>query len=383
MSKVGIIGAFHSLFLVFYASQSYGRFMQQYTCVADAQARVGDIVLLATNCIQQSSIGRSAAHRIMRHVNAMHVLSYVGLGETAYSEQNFLRPFNRRHQLLTKQEYERVLEIGPNADQAGSAASDEVCSWLLRDIQVERAEDRLGDTEADQLRGLVLKLRDQLGTLADFAAQPIPFFYVHLITIISGIYLPLFAYGVAIDVDIPQGREEPPAPFQILSSAITAGASVAAVCLSIIGLQEVGNKLGDPFGNDLVDLPVMSFLTSTLASTRRIVARPEPQPLFPNAEAAMADIAYEAMIPGTHVYNEKMQQWEQNWEANPPKSYECSRADFDCCMSDVDGAFAPLGTEYKDIADLSNDLNSDGKVDGRDGVDMNADGAITAADNVA
>ena len=134
MSKVGIIGAFHSLFLVFYASQSYTRFMTQYNCVANAQARVGDIVLMATNCVQQTSVGRSAAHRIMRHVNAMHVLSYLGLGGTAYSEQNFLRPFNRRHQLLTRQEYERILEIGPNSEQAGSAASDEVCSWLMRDV---------------------------------------------------------------------------------------------------------------------------------------------------------------------------------------------------------------------------------------------------------
>lgn len=388
MSKVGIIGAFHSLFLVFYASQSYGRFMDQYKHVAAAQARVGDIVLMAANSFQRSPEGRGAAHRVFRHVNAMHVLAYIGLGDTAYSEQNFLRPFNRRHQLMTKQEYERILEIGPNNEQAGSAASDEVCSWLMRDVQTEGEAERLGAFEADHLRKLILSLRDDLGTLYDYAQQPIPFFYVHLITIISGLYLPLFAFGVAVDVDIPPGRNgEPPAFFQILTSALTAGASVAAVCLSIIGLQEVGNKLGDPFGNDLVDLPVMSFLTSTIGSTRRIVARPEPPPLYPVVESKMADIAYETMIPGQHSYDEDKQQWVMKWgkqdgKPRKPKHYECSQADFDCCISEVPGAFFPAGTDYVDVTDLSNDINQDGKVDGQDGVDMNHDGRITEADTL-
>jgi len=50
-----------------------------------------------------------------------------------------------------------------------------------------------------------------LGSLYDYAGQPIPFFYVHLITVISGIYLPLFVYGVAVDVsaDMPPNTDIP------------------------------------------------------------------------------------------------------------------------------------------------------------------------------
>jgi hypothetical protein len=75
---------------VFYASQSYTRYDKQYDCAMSCQGRLNDICLLATNCFQQSEIGRAAAHRMMRHANAVHVLGYVGLG-SSYNEENFLR----------------------------------------------------------------------------------------------------------------------------------------------------------------------------------------------------------------------------------------------------------------------------------------------------
>ena len=71
--------------------------------------------------------------------------------------------------------------------------------------------------------------------------------------------------------------------------------SVAAVCLSIIGLQAVGQNLSDPFGGDRVDFPVMSFINDTLAGTRKLVHRPEAQPLSISIETEMHDEAYSKM----------------------------------------------------------------------------------------
>jgi len=205
MGKVGIIGSFHSLFLVFFASQSYSRFMSQHKECTAAQGHITDAILLAVNCFKQDARGRAAAHRIFRHLNAVHILAYVGLNPTNYAEKNFLRPFNHIHQLLSSEEYDRIREIGPNGNQGASAAFKEVIGWLLRDIQEEDDAGLTGGTTV-ALRGKVLALRTSLGALYDYSAQPIPFFYVHLITVISGIYLPLFAYGVAVDVnaDMPK-----------------------------------------------------------------------------------------------------------------------------------------------------------------------------------
>ena len=79
MSKVAIIGGFHSLFLVFFASQSYGRYITFSNYNYGMQGRLYDIVSLAANGFEQSELGRAAAHRLMRHVNAMHALAYVGI----------------------------------------------------------------------------------------------------------------------------------------------------------------------------------------------------------------------------------------------------------------------------------------------------------------
>ena len=111
----------------------------------------------------------------------------------------------------------------------------------------------------------------------DFHAQPVPFFYVHLITVISGIYLPLFAYGVAVKVELSDSDDIFMKLICHIVGFASSGIAVIAVALSIIGLQEVGKKLSDPFGDDAVDLSVMSFVVSTLEATRRVISRPKGQ----------------------------------------------------------------------------------------------------------
>ena len=58
---------------------------------------------------------------------------------------------------------------------------------------------KLSDMRADELVRHVLRLRGALGSLFDFKDQPVPFFYVHLLYLISTIYLPLFAYENALE----------------------------------------------------------------------------------------------------------------------------------------------------------------------------------------
>jgi hypothetical protein len=85
-------------------------------------------------------------------------------------------------------------------------ADREAMGWALRDVVEAGNHDLLG-AESTQIRSNILSLRASLATLYDFHAQPVPFFYVHLITMISGIYLPLFAYGVAIDVELTSSED--------------------------------------------------------------------------------------------------------------------------------------------------------------------------------
>eukprot|EP01048_Picozoa_sp_COSAG05_P007161 COSAG05_NODE_498_length_9248_cov_20.530003_2_plen_312_part_00 len=167
MGKVAIIGAFHSLFLVFFASQSYARFEKQYSASMAAEGHLNDICLLASNCISQDPEGIAGAHRLFRHVNAAHLLAYVGLSPV-YTTDNFLKPFNDIHRLLSPLEMKRMLEIKPDE---GAHAYREVLGWAVRDVQNENAAGRLGNPEAGMLRGQVLGLRASLTTLCKWTPR--------------------------------------------------------------------------------------------------------------------------------------------------------------------------------------------------------------------
>ena len=232
MSKVAIIGGFHSLFLVFFASQSYGRYVQFSNYNYNMQGRMYDIVGLAANGFEQSELGRAAAHRLMRHVNAMHALAYVGITPT-YTVKNFLEPLNTIHQIFSPKEWERINEIKGEGTIDGGSPYREVMGWALTDVEEMLKAKKVDLHLAAQLRSHICSLRGNAAGISVPLDLPMPFFYVHLVTIISGtlratsgiampsvetdqhsrmivcdpatipgIYLPLFAYGVAVDVNV-------------------------------------------------------------------------------------------------------------------------------------------------------------------------------------
>ena len=86
LNGLPIIGSFLSFFLVFYAGQAYTRFNSQYFTSMSCEGRIFDICSMA-----YSSLDRSAAIRLWRHINLAHALAYVGLSP-AYTVKNFLEP---------------------------------------------------------------------------------------------------------------------------------------------------------------------------------------------------------------------------------------------------------------------------------------------------
>ena len=108
------------------------------------------------------------------------------------------------------------------------------------------------------------------------------------------------------------------------------------VCLSIIGLQEVGMRMrmSHPFGANDESFRVMTFVTNMLASTRCIVACPESgEGLDSKIETALARAAFRNM-PDEDVEG-----------AQPRKLYEESLGTFTACAASavfphMDGAIA-------------------------------------------
>ena len=118
MEQVSIISGFLFFFLIFYVSHCYARFDQQYSASMSIEGRIFDLVTMARSCMPQAS-----AHRLMRQLNGAHALGYVGLGPT-YSLDNFLRHYQRQHQLFSIAEWQRLRKIG--VDGNGNAYREAV-----------------------------------------------------------------------------------------------------------------------------------------------------------------------------------------------------------------------------------------------------------------
>jgi hypothetical protein len=78
----------------------------------------------------------------------------------------------------------------------------EVLAWLALDINAMQMEKVLHEKVGDGLWKDIVKVRENLEVIFDMDDQPIPFVYVHLIYLISTVYLPLMAYTLAYTVSV-------------------------------------------------------------------------------------------------------------------------------------------------------------------------------------
>ena len=154
---------------------------------------------------------------------------------------------------------------------------------------------------ANQLRGLVIELRRSVATIYDVHDQPISFFVVHFICLLSSFYLPLSAIKIGMmnvgattthtrsfnsmiwpsnitagttieyDYEVDNG-DHPSNPgidynYYFLLNDILSGWLVLIQCVFILGLRLLANQMEKPYnGCDVKDLSVIHYI-SKFAST--------------------------------------------------------------------------------------------------------------------
>mmetsp|Transcript_26312 Transcript_26312/g.57099 ORF Transcript_26312/g.57099 Transcript_26312/m.57099 type:complete len:468 (-) Transcript_26312:78-1481(-) len=273
--EVKAIGGFLSFFLVFFTGQSYKRFLTLYSKSMSMEGRIFDVSVL----VKSSGLSTPRALRILRYMNAAHLLGYVGLSAT-YTEENFLRHLNCKNRLLSEDEYNRILEVNPDA---GGSCYRELVAWAAREVENAVTAKEIDRWQAIALTKQILKLRGSLGALFDYADQPFPFFYVHLIYLLSVSYLPLFTYvsAVSLGKDAHWSEEL----FSIIGVLVT--------CTFVVGMRALGQRLSDPYGGDVEDLSVMHYNNFTWRMSRRILNSAFPAAIDPELEERLAREAHE------------------------------------------------------------------------------------------
>lgn len=252
--EIGVIGGFLSFFLVFFVVSSNNRLNTLYGESMKIKGRIFDV-----SSTVAVSFPRERALRIVRYMNAAHIVAYVGLSDV-YHSTTFFKEINKKNVILTEKELNRINEIDMDA---GGNASRECVVWAMREVHKAQKDKIIDDIQANFLREQLLALRGAIGSLYNFHDQPVPFFYIHFISLLSALYLPLFAMSAAYGAGA--GEES------YWLSDVLAGLIVIVQAIFVIGLRLLGQKMIDPYGDDVEDLSVMHYVNFTWANSNRIL----------------------------------------------------------------------------------------------------------------
>lgn len=255
-----ILGGFLSFLLVIFVNQTNSRFFEMYKLAKKSSGQVQDVAGLVS-----TQFPKAAAHRLVRYMNAAQVAGYVGLGGP-YTKCQFFDVINQNHHLLDTSELKQVEYLDMDS---GSAVFKELVTWCQRDIGRAQKAGYINSFEASQLHNHVLMFRGAMDGIYDYCDQPTHFFYIHFLCLLSALYLPIFAVDNAFSAG--WGQES------CLSIEILTGTIVLLQSFFVVGLRLLAQKMVDPFGDDLEDLSVMTYVLTTIENTRIILNAQEPK----------------------------------------------------------------------------------------------------------
>jgi len=266
------VGGFLLFFLVFYVNQNHHRYFQLHQDSMVLMGRVNDVATLV-----KAILPMERARRINRYMNAAHVAMYTGLSST-YEKENFFDPLEARFALLTDEELYRIVEE-IDVDNSGPKAAFEIITWIMCDIRDAQINSFIDTNEAMQLREQLLCFRSTIAKIFVTTTLPIPFFYVHFLSLLTAVFLPLFAVVVAYEtgeVNVVEGTTSSGEAFSQENTTwvaeIVSGLVVFLQALFVIGLRILGQQLSDPFGGDLIDLQIARYVNMILNGSNQILA---------------------------------------------------------------------------------------------------------------
>lgn len=255
-TDTNILGSFLSFLLVLFVNQTNARFFDMYKLSKACGGQIQDAAGLASTWLQRKQPDRTS--RLIRYLNAAQIAGYVGLGGSPYSLTNFFEALNQKYGLLTGDDLSRLTSL--RQMNHGPATFKELIRWAHAEIGHAQEEGALTDYQAAQLQQCVLGLRTNMDGIYNFCDQPTHFFYIHFLCLLSALYLPIFAIDNAFQAG---WGDDGSWAVELLTGTI-----VVLQAIFVVGLRLLGQKLSDPFGDDLEDLSILTYVEGTIKNTQ-------------------------------------------------------------------------------------------------------------------
>lgn len=260
-------------------NQNHARYYSMHCDTMLVMGKICSLAALLASSGPYLPIERS--RRINRYCNAAHVVMYAGLSEYL-QEANLVHNLCRDYALLTEKE---IVQLIPKGFYQGKAATcNELITWALMDVN--HALGKITMIDAFQAQEMRVHLTDFRSTVAKIFVTclcPIPFFYVHFLSLLTAIYLPLFALMVAFQTGGFGFNTNTVLSMNGLQNDSNNGDTipwyVEAVgfllvflqSLFVVGLRLLGQQLGNPYGEDFIDLEITNYIMMVLSTSNRIL----------------------------------------------------------------------------------------------------------------
>jgi len=263
-TNISVLGGFLSFFLVLFVNQTNARFLDMYGFSKACSGRIQDIAGLA-----RAQLPPKIGDKLVRHFNAAQVAGYVGLNSigqgSPYSKAHFFDVYNKKHRMLSDGEMKMLAHH--DMDNSGLCMK-ELCTWCEMDITEARKAGHIDRYQEEYMHDRILEFRAAMDGMYDYTDQPPHFFYIHFLVLLSALYLPMFA----IDTAYAAGwGDETYWGVDIINGVI-----VFLQCIFVVGLRSLGNKMIDPYGDDLEDLSVILYVESTFEICGTIMKSTQP-----------------------------------------------------------------------------------------------------------
>ena len=230
-----LVGLALGLLLVFRTNSAYDRFWE-------GRKRWGMIVNRSRDLSRQvlawMEVPTPRRERVVRHIAAYAVTT-------------------KRH-LRSEKDLDELEGFLPDADLEAIRAAQhrplKVAEVITSELVLARREGGLSDYAAMTLDGNLTRLIDDLGACERILKTPIPFAYV--------MHLRRFLFVFLLTL-----------PFVLVEMGWAMVASVAVITYALIGIEEIGVQIEDPFGHDLNDLPIDEICETIQANLMELLDR--------------------------------------------------------------------------------------------------------------
>jgi predicted membrane chloride channel (bestrophin family) len=301
--NIDIIGGFLSFFLVLFVNQSNARFQEMYRESMAMIKRIHDVASIVRQVLPEAQ-----GKRIVRYMNAAHGAAYVGLNGT-YTKSNFFQKQNTQYAWLTTTGSNAEMEHIQAFDMdrcLGPAACHELTEWCLHDVDTACKNNLCKEKDAGALRDKLTQFRCSVDVIYDYCDQPIHFFHIHFLCLLSALYLPLFAVTQAAKAGSLSLSNNGDGHWM---SDLVSGLIVFLQAIFVIGLKMLGRKMIDPYGSDLEDLSVLHYIDTAWQRSQGVFLTQYPGQVSLAIEEELAQRAISSSLSSKNNGDQRGGSW--------------------------------------------------------------------------